>query len=95
MDINTTDKEIEEYISEQCGEDSAIGYFTNPNYATAILGISIDNCLVYSYDKMVEYLLETNKDWEMMDAIEWIDYNVIPTISYMPYPPIIVYDIME
>ena len=95
MDINTTDKEIEEYINEQCGEDLTIGYFTNPNYATAILGISIDNCLVYSYDKMVEYLLETNKDWEMMDAIEWIDYNVIPTISYMPYPPIIVYDIME
>lgn len=95
MDINTTDKEIEEYIEKQSGEDLAIGYFTNPNYATAILGMSGDNRLVYSYDKMVEYLLETNKDWDVINAIEWLDYNVVPTVPYMPNSPIIVYEIME
>jgi len=95
MDINTTDKEIEKYIEEQSGEDIAIGYFTNPNYATAILGMSGDNRLVYSYDKMVEYLLEINKDWDGIDAIEWLDYNVVSTVPYMPNSPIIVYEIME
>lgn len=95
MDINTTNEEIEEYIKEQCG-DLAVGYFINPNYAPAILGITTDNHLVYSYNKMVEYLMEINKDWDSQDAVEWIDYNAVKVIPYAgDYPPIICYDIME
>ena len=95
MDINTTDKEIEDYIVEQCG-DLEVVYFINPNYAPAILGISIDNRIVYSYNKMIEYLEEINEDWDSQDAVEWIDYNVVNVIPYAgDYPPIICYDIME
>lgn len=95
MDINTTNEEIEEYIKEQCG-DLAVGYFINTNYAPAILGISTDNHMVYSYNKMVEYLMEVNEDWDSTDAVEWIDYNAINVIPYAgDYPPIIVYDVME
>ena len=93
MDINTTNEEIEEYIIEQCG-DLEVGYFINPNYAPAILGISTDNRVVYSHNKMVEYLMEINKDWDYIDAIEWIEYNIFKVIPYAgDYPPIIVYDI--
>lgn len=69
MDINTTDKEIEDYIIEQCG-DLEVVYFINPNYAPAILGISTDNHVVYSYNKMIEYLVEINEDWDSQDAAE-------------------------
>ena len=98
MDINTTDKEIEDYIIEQCGDLAIgeVGYFINPNYAPAILGISTDNHVVYSYNKMIEYLVEINEDWDSQDAAEWIDYNVVNVIPYAgDYPPIICYDIME
>lgn len=96
MDINTTDKEIEDYIIKQCGDLAIgeVGYFINPNYAPAILGISTDNRVVYSHNKMVEYLMEINKDWDYMDATEWIEYNIFQVIpSAGDYPPIIVYDI--
>lgn len=93
MDINTTDKEIEDYIMKQCG-DLDVGYFINPNYAPAILGISTDNHMVYSYNKMVKYLMEINKDWDYMDATEWIEYIIFRVVPYAgDYPPIIVYDI--
>lgn len=92
MDINTTDKEIEDYIMKQCG-DLDVGYLINPNYAPAILGISTDNHMVYSHNKMVEYLMEINKDWDYMDVTEWINYIIFRVIPYAgDYPPIIVYD---
>lgn len=98
MDINTTDKEIEDYIIEQCGDLAIgeVGYLINPNYAPAILGISTDNRVMYSHNKMVEYLMEINKDWDYMDATEWINYIIFRVIPYAGnYPPIIVYDNIE
>lgn len=95
MDINTTNEEIEEYIAKQCG-DLDVGYLINPNYAPAILGISTDNRMMYSYNKMVKYLMEINKDWNYMDATEWIQYIIFRVIPYAgDYPPIIVYDNTE
>lgn len=38
--------------------------------------------------------MEINKDWDYIDAIEWIEYNIFKVIPYAgDYPPIIVYDI--
>lgn len=51
--------------------------------------------LVYSYEKMIEYLI---KEAEMTqeEAIEWIDYNVLRAIPYMgDTKPIIVYELIQ
>ena len=66
-------------------------FFTNPDYLDAIVGMSDDGRLVYSYPRMVESLiLEEGMSYE--DAVEFIDYNTVRTISYMgELAPIIVY----
>ena len=95
MDINTTDKEIEEYIEEN-GFNLSV-YFTNPNYASAIIGISTEGNIVYSYERMIDYLMKTD-DMTYEDAVDWIDYDVVRSIPYiqkMGTMPIIIYEVME
>ena len=66
-------------------------FFTGDNYATAILGYTEDGNLVYSYDGMVDWLMD-NDDMDDISAREWIDYNAIRTIPYMgDKKPVIVY----
>ena len=68
-------------------------FFTGDNYATAILGYTEDGNLVYSYDDMVDWLMD-NDDMDDLSAREWIDYNVIRTIPYMgDKKPIILYSL--
>ena len=95
MDINTTNKEIEEYIEEN-GFNFSV-YFTNPNYASAIIGISTEGNVVYSYERMIDYLMKTD-DMTYEDAVDWIDYDVVRSIPYiqkMGTMPIIIYEVME
>ena len=66
-------------------------YFKGDSFDTAILGYTEDGKLVYSYDKMIEWLTE-NDDLSPEESQEWIDYNTIRTIPYMgEKSPIIVY----
>lgn len=68
-------------------------YLTNYSYDDALIGISEDNRAVYDYNKMVKWLVETEKFTEE-EAIEWIDYNTIRALSYMgEKAPIIMYPI--
>ena len=68
-----------------------VPYFINPDYEDALVGITEDGRAVYDYDKMVEYLMNT-EGWSEIDSIEWIEYNVIRSIPYMgENAPIIVY----
>lgn len=68
-------------------------YFVNPSYDSAIIGITQDDRVVYSYSGIVRYLIEIEGFTED-EAIDWIEFNVIPTIPYMgELKPVIVYDI--
>ena len=68
-------------------------YLTNYSYDDALIGISEDNRAVYDYNKMVKWLVETEKFTEE-EAIEWIDYNTIRALPYMgEKAPIIMYPI--
>lgn len=68
-------------------------YFTGDNYDSAILGYTEDGRLVYSYEKMIEWLM-INNNTDYLSAQEWIDYNALRTIPYMgEKSPIIVYDL--
>ena len=74
------DKEVEQMLLDNDLEGTS--FFTGDNYATAILGYTEDGNLVYSYDGMVDWLMD-NDDMDDISAREWIDYNAIRTIPYM------------
>ena len=57
-------------------------FFTNPDFVSAIMGLTEDECLLYNYDKMIEHLVETD-DMSVEDAEDFICYNTLRTIPYM------------
>lgn len=64
-------------------------------YDRSIVGVTDDNRLIYSYQKMVEELME-DEGWSEEEAVEWIDYNTIRALPYAgPKAPIILYDDRE
>ena len=67
--------------------------FENPDYDSAIIGITEDNQVVYDYDKMIEYLIQED-DMSYEEAIDFISYNTIRSLSYVGIDaPIIMYSI--
>lgn len=66
--------------------------FESPDYASAVIGLTDDDCLVYSYEKMIQHLVNGGGMSEE-EAIEFIDYNTIRALPYAgELKPIIVYD---
>ncbi len=69
--------------------------FFNDEYDTAIIGCTDTGCVVYSYEKMIEWLVE-HDDMDYVDAQEYIDYNVVRSVPYMgEQKPVIVYQLLE
>ena len=67
--------------------------FENPDYDSAIIGITEDNQVVYDYDKMIEHLIQED-DMSYEEAIDFISYNTIRSLSYVGMGvPIIMYSI--
>jgi hypothetical protein len=92
-----TTNQIREAIAEQYGEEMLenVSMFENPAFVNAITGIDLHHKkIVYDYDKMVECLMEED-NMTMEEAIEFIDYNTLRTVPYMPNPPIIAMPILE
>ena len=55
--------------------------FENPDYDEAIVGITLDNQVVYDYNKMILCLMnEDNMD--SFEAADFIDYNTIRALPY-------------
>lgn len=82
-------QELHEWLCEhEHSETSTFGEY----YLSAIIGITEEGNLVYSYSKMVEQEME-DYDISLDDAVEYINYNTIRTVPYMKdKPPVIVYD---
>jgi hypothetical protein len=87
-----TENDVRKLIEDYDYEDVVI--FSNPDYASAFIGISDDNRAVYDYDKMIKYLMDRDGMTDI-EAIDFIGYN---TIRAMPYfgedAPIIVYGLI-
>ena len=67
--------------------------FENPDYDSAIIGITENNQVVYDYDKMIEHLIQED-DMSYEEAIDFISYNTIRSLSYVGMgAPIIMYSI--
>jgi hypothetical protein len=82
---------IDTELRSELPEDALV--FDNLAYDNAIIGVTIDDRVVYDYDKMIEDLV-ASEGFTLEEAIEWIDYN---TIGVLPYSednrPIVMYPI--
>lgn len=84
---------LRSWLLERDCEDTVI--LENPDYLSAILGISEDGRLIYSYDAMVEHLM-LHDCMTCEEAMEFIDFNTIRAIPYMGQKaPIILYPIPD
>lgn len=72
---------------EERGLDEVV-IFESPSYDEAFIGVSDDDRAIYDFDKMVEWL---SKDMTAEEAVEFIEYNTIRALPYVPKSPIILY----
>ena len=80
-------------LMDQGFEDFII--FENPDYDSAIIGITEDNQVVYDYEKMIEHLMQED-DMDYEEAVDFISYNTIRSLPYAGEgAPIIMYSIGE
>ena len=85
-------EELKDLLKELNYESTVV--FDNPSYLNAIVGISDEGALCYSYEKMIKCLMEEDK-MEYDDAMEFIDYNTIRALPYassMGVRPIVIYN---
>ena len=72
-----------------------VKYFTNFSYDTALIGVTDDDRAIYDFEKMVEWLVNT-EEFTYDEAVEWIEYNTIRALPYMGEgTPIIMYPLHE
>ena len=81
----------EDRILDAGYEDVVI--FKDEGYDDALIGISEDGRVIYDFDLMVEWLMKVD-GITSEEAIEWIEYNTIRSLSYAGSgAPIIMYRI--
>lgn len=80
-------KEIRDKLPDGCI------IFNNEAYDNSILGVSLNGAAIYSFSKMVEeYMTDTECTYE--EAEQWVEYNTVRSLPYMPDPqPIIMYEL--
>ena len=84
-------EELEQWRTENEYDDMLI--FADPDYASAVIGISETGTLIYSHEKMVEWLMQ-NYELSETDAIEFIETNTIQTLAFGSGKcPVILYEI--
>lgn len=84
---------VEERLRENEYED--VKYLTDFSYDTALIGVSDDNRAVYDFDKMVDWLMNTQK-FEYEEAKEWIEINTIRALPHFGEDaPIIMYPLND
>lgn len=72
-------QQIKDELCERGCDDTIV--LEHPDYLSAIIGISNDDRVIYSYDKMVEWLIEE----EEMDEEEAVDFISYDTMRALPY----------
>lgn len=74
-----------------CAGYEGVTILENFGYDSALIGVTTNNEAVYSFEAMVEWLMD-EEGLSQDDAIEWIEYNTIRALPYMgPGRPIIFY----
>ena len=68
--------------------------YRNPDFHTAIIGVTTDYHAVYDYERMVEYLM-IHENFTYEESVEWIDYNTLRTYSSEGLMPIVMYPVKQ
>ena len=68
--------------------------YRNPDFSSAIIGVSSDYHIVYDYEKMVEHLVKYD-EMTYEEAVEWIDYNTLGAYISEGKMPIVIYPIKQ
>ncbi|MBR6123139.1 helix-turn-helix transcriptional regulator [Candidatus Saccharibacteria bacterium] len=86
-----TQKSLKRWLVEHDYNDSVV--FQNPDYVSAVVGVSEEGRVIYSYEKMVRTLMMTDgMDYE--EAVEFVDFNTIGALPTMgENAPIIMYEV--
>ena len=63
-------------------EESETMLFRDPDFSSAIVGVDHYNRVVYDYEKMIDYLVET-EDMTYEDAADYVCYNTLRALDYM------------
>ena len=85
--IFNTVEELREYLEAQGHEETV--FFESPSFVKAITGITESGQLIYDYDLMIADAME-EENWDVEEAIDWIEYNTLRSIPYMGhYHPIV------
>jgi len=88
-DVIRRHQAFKEFLCDNYGE--GIVLLEPEYYDEAIIGISDDERLVYSYDKLISAMIEYD-GMSQEEAIDWISYNTIRSLPYMgEHAPIIMY----
>lgn len=70
---------VAEYLENMGYEDVIV--FDDYGIET-LIGVDSENRAVYDYDKMVEWIMKTDK-CSYDDAVDWIEYNTIRSLPYI------------
>ena len=80
-------EELQEYLGAQGHEETV--FFEHPSFVKAITGITVSEQLIYDYELMIAAAME-EENWNVEEAVEWIEYNTLRSIPYMgQYHPIV------
>lgn len=86
-----TIQSLKDWLCDHDYENSVV--FENPDYLSAVVGVSENGRVIYDYNLMVEDLMKQD-DMEYEDAVEFIDFNTIGSLPYAgEMSPIILYHI--
>lgn len=89
MERFTTNDEAYDWLEEN-GYSEKFGW---SEFAKAIIGVTTDDRLVYSYERITECLMETD-EISAEDAIEYIDYNIVGSLNpNIEESPIIIHEV--
>lgn len=89
---------VNENIRKKLPKDALV--FDSIAYDNSIIGVTIDNRVVYDYDLMIKELINeesiNDEGWSYEEVIDWIDYTIIKTVPYLgESAPIIMYSIKK
>lgn len=73
-------------------EESVV--FENPDFDSVIIGVDTDGHVVYDFDKMAESMMEED-GLTYEEAVEFIEYNTIRALPYIPQHPIVMYKLEQ
>ena len=80
-------------LLNQLGHNDAV-VFEHPSYDEAIIGIDSNERVVYDFEQMAECLMKDD-GMSYEDAVEFIEYNTIRALPYIPNSPIVMYGLDE